>query len=187
MLKLVAPPSRPRRPHPVRRLGADLHRHRDSAWRPRLGHSAEHRHARERWPRCGSTSGSTGPRIVRFFQWLFGALHGDFGKSLANGRDVLDGDRAALRQYDVPGRLRGDRRRAVGDRPRPFGGDPAGRRLRPARQSRHADDDLRAGIFSRLSPHQIRRGRSRLVSFAGERHAGHERSAIGSTMRFCRC
>src|SRR6202044_1472070 len=26
---------------------------------------------------------------IRFFQWLFGALHGDFGKSLANGRDVL--------------------------------------------------------------------------------------------------
>jgi peptide/nickel transport system permease protein len=29
------------------------------------------------------------PAYVRFFAWLFGALHGDFGKSLANGRDVL--------------------------------------------------------------------------------------------------
>ena len=29
------------------------------------------------------------PAYVRFFEWLFGALHGDFGKSLANGRDVL--------------------------------------------------------------------------------------------------
>ena len=29
------------------------------------------------------------PAYLRFFQWLFGALHGDFGKSLANGRDVL--------------------------------------------------------------------------------------------------
>jgi peptide/nickel transport system permease protein len=31
------------------------------------------------------------PAYIRFFQWLFGAsLHGDFGKSLANGRDVLE-------------------------------------------------------------------------------------------------
>jgi peptide/nickel transport system permease protein len=29
------------------------------------------------------------PAILRFFDWLFGALHGDFGHSLANGRDVL--------------------------------------------------------------------------------------------------
>ena len=29
------------------------------------------------------------PAYVRFFAWLFGALHGDFGHSLANGRDVL--------------------------------------------------------------------------------------------------
>ena len=29
------------------------------------------------------------PAIVRFAEWLFGALHGDFGRSLANGRDVL--------------------------------------------------------------------------------------------------
>ena len=29
------------------------------------------------------------PAYLRFFQWLFAALHGDFGKSLANGRDVL--------------------------------------------------------------------------------------------------
>ena len=29
------------------------------------------------------------PAYLRFFEWLFGALHGDFGKSLANGRDVL--------------------------------------------------------------------------------------------------
>jgi peptide/nickel transport system permease protein len=29
------------------------------------------------------------PAIVRFLEWLFGALHGDFGHSLANGRDVL--------------------------------------------------------------------------------------------------
>ncbi len=27
--------------------------------------------------------------VLRFFDWLFGALHGDFGHSLANGRDVL--------------------------------------------------------------------------------------------------
>ena len=37
------------------------------------------------------------PAYLRYFHWLFGALHGDFGKSLANGRDVVDGDRAALR------------------------------------------------------------------------------------------
>jgi len=30
------------------------------------------------------------PAIVRFFEWLFGALHGDLGHSLANGRDVLE-------------------------------------------------------------------------------------------------
>ena len=30
------------------------------------------------------------PAIVRYFEWLFGALRGDFGHSLANGRDVLD-------------------------------------------------------------------------------------------------
>ena len=29
------------------------------------------------------------PAILRFFDWLFGVLHGDFGHSLANGRDVL--------------------------------------------------------------------------------------------------
>lgn len=29
------------------------------------------------------------PAYIRFFQWLFGALRGDFGTSLANGRDVL--------------------------------------------------------------------------------------------------
>ena len=29
------------------------------------------------------------PAYIRFFQWLFAVLHGDFGKSLANGRDVL--------------------------------------------------------------------------------------------------
>jgi peptide/nickel transport system permease protein len=29
------------------------------------------------------------PAIVRFFDWLFHALRGDFGVSLANGRDVL--------------------------------------------------------------------------------------------------
>lgn len=29
------------------------------------------------------------PAYIRFFAWLFGALHGDFGHSLANGRDVL--------------------------------------------------------------------------------------------------
>jgi peptide/nickel transport system permease protein len=29
------------------------------------------------------------PAILRYFDWLFGALHGDFGHSLANGRDVL--------------------------------------------------------------------------------------------------
>lgn len=30
------------------------------------------------------------PAIVRYFEWLFGALRGDFGHSLANGRDILD-------------------------------------------------------------------------------------------------
>src|SRR5579871_2257029 len=29
------------------------------------------------------------PAYIRLFQWLFGALRGDFGTSLANGRDVL--------------------------------------------------------------------------------------------------
>jgi peptide/nickel transport system permease protein len=29
------------------------------------------------------------PAYIRFFEWLFGALRGDFGHSLANGRDVL--------------------------------------------------------------------------------------------------
>ena len=30
------------------------------------------------------------PAILRFGEWLFGALRGDFGHSLANGRDVLE-------------------------------------------------------------------------------------------------
>jgi peptide/nickel transport system permease protein len=30
------------------------------------------------------------PAIVRYLQWLVGALHGNFGHSLANGRDVLE-------------------------------------------------------------------------------------------------
>ena len=29
------------------------------------------------------------PASVRFFEWLFGVLHGDFGHSLANGQDVI--------------------------------------------------------------------------------------------------
>ena len=53
------------------------------------------------------------PAIVRYAEWLFGALRGDFGHSLANGRDVLTRDRAALRQHDVPRRLRGARRDAA--------------------------------------------------------------------------
>ncbi|RBP03291.1 peptide/nickel transport system permease protein [Roseiarcus fermentans] len=30
------------------------------------------------------------PAILRYVEWLFGALRGDFGHSLANGRDVLE-------------------------------------------------------------------------------------------------
>src|ERR1700723_3647720 len=30
------------------------------------------------------------PAYIRFFPWLFGALHGDFGKALAKGRDFLE-------------------------------------------------------------------------------------------------
>ena len=103
------------------------------------------------------------PAIVRFVEWLFGALRGDFGQSLANGRDVLEeiaprfGNTMFLAAYAavvaVP--------LAVGLGL--AGGDPAGRRLRSARQCRDLDDDLGAGIFPRLSPDQIRRGRSRLV------------------------
>ena len=99
------------------------------------------------------------PAILRFFDWLFGALRGDFGHSLANGRDVLTeiaprfANTMFLAAYAavvaVP--LAVGLGRA--------GGDPAGRRVRPAGQSRHADDDFRAGIFPRLYPHQIRRGR----------------------------
>ena len=40
-------------------------------------------------------------------------------------------------------------RRAAGGRPRPPGGDPAGRHLRPAGQHPDADGDLRAGILRR--------------------------------------
>ena len=29
------------------------------------------------------------PAYIRYFAWLFGALHGDFGKSLTNQRDIL--------------------------------------------------------------------------------------------------
>ena len=35
------------------------------------------------------------PAIVRYGEWLFGALRGDFGHSLANGRDVLTRSRRA--------------------------------------------------------------------------------------------
>ena len=40
--------------------------------------------------------GLNDPAWVRYFHWLFGALHGDFGKSLANGQDVA---------ADISGRL----------------------------------------------------------------------------------
>jgi peptide/nickel transport system permease protein len=30
------------------------------------------------------------PAYIRYFQWLFGVLHGDFGKSLTNGRVITD-------------------------------------------------------------------------------------------------
>jgi peptide/nickel transport system permease protein len=40
--------------------------------------------------------GLNDPAWVRYFHWLFAALHGDFGKSLANGQDVAS---------DIAGRL----------------------------------------------------------------------------------
>lgn len=40
--------------------------------------------------------GLNDPAYVRYFHWLFAALHGDFGKSLANGQDVAS---------DIAGRL----------------------------------------------------------------------------------
>ena len=40
--------------------------------------------------------GLNDPAWVRYFHWLFGALNGDFGKSLANGQDVA---------ADISGRL----------------------------------------------------------------------------------
>ena len=113
------------------------------------------------------------PAIVRFFDWLFGALHGDFGHSLANGRDVLTeiaprfANTMFLAAYAaivaVP--------LAVG-----LGVLAAIRQggcVRPTDQSHHADDDFGAGILPRLSPHQICRRRSRLVSLARQRYAGH--------------
>ena len=111
------------------------------------------------------------PAILRFFDWLFGALHGDFGHSLANGRDVLTeiaprfANTMFLAAYAavvaVPlaiglGLLAAIRQGGVFDR--------LVNRL-------HPDDDLGAGIFPRLSPHQICRGRSRLVSLARQRDA----------------
>ena len=126
------------------------------------------------------------PAIVRYFEWLFGALHGDFGHSLANGRDVLRRSRRASptrcswRPTRRSSRCRS--RSASG-----CGGDPAGRRLRPAGQCGDPDDDLGAGIFPRLSPDQICRGRSRLVSLARQRLVRTRRSSTGSTMRSCRC
>ncbi|MDE3079673.1 MAG: ABC transporter permease, partial [Paracoccaceae bacterium] len=40
--------------------------------------------------------GLNDPAYLRYFHWLFAALHGDFGKSLANGQDVAG---------DIAGRL----------------------------------------------------------------------------------
>ena len=127
------------------------------------------------------------PAILRFFDWLFGALHGDFGHSLANGRDVLTeiaprfANTMFLAAYAaivaVP--LAVGLGRA--------GGDPARRMVRPTDQSHHVDDDFRARILPRLCPHQICRGGSRLVSLARQRVRRTWVSAIVSTMRSCRC
>ena len=98
----------------------------------------------------------------------------------------FDRDRAALRQHDVPCGLCGGGRGAARHRPRSDGCDPAGRNIRPARQCPDADDDFGAGIFSRLYADQIFRGRSRLVSVAGERLLD-TRSSTGSISPSCRC
>ena len=124
------------------------------------------------------------PAYIRFFEWLFGALHGDFGKSLANGRDVLDEIAPRLRQHDVPGGLCGASspcRWRSGSASWPRSGRAA---LRPACERRDADDDLGAGILPRLSPDQICRGRTRLVPFARERLLRHARSSSGFMITF---
>ena len=127
------------------------------------------------------------PAILRFFDWLSARVARRFRPFADQRPRRADGDRAALRQHDVPRGLCGGRRGAARDRSRAAGGDPAGRRLRSSGQCRHADDDLGAGIFPRVSPHQICRGRTRLVSFARQRHAGIELLAIVSTIVSCRC
>ena len=186
MLKSRASTARPRRPDPVRRVGSHFHRHGDSARRSRLGDSAKFRHPGEPGqaaprPRPGSAGD------LEIFRLAVRRAARRFRPFARQWPRRADGNRAALRQYDVSCRLRGGRRRAAGDRPWAARGDPAGRRVRPAGQPLHPDDNLGAGIFPRLSPHQICRGRPRLVSLARQRDAGARASSTASTMRSCRC
>ena len=185
MLESRAPAARARRLDPVRRVRAHLHRHRDLAGRSRLGDPAKFRHAGE--PRQAAPG--PGPRPARDPEILRLAVRSAAWRFRPFARQRprrADGNRAALRQYDVSRRLRGGRRGAAGDRPWAARGDPAGRRLRPAGQSLHADDNLGAGIFPRLSAHQIRRGRPWLVPFARQRDAGHEFLRSPLLSRSCR-
>ena len=59
------------------------------------------------------------PAYIRYFQWLFGVLHGDLGKSLANGQDMASEIARAAGQHAVPRRHGGGDRGAAGDHPRP--------------------------------------------------------------------
>ena len=127
------------------------------------------------------------PAYLRFFQWLFGALHGDFGKSLANNRDVLT---------EIAPRFANTMFLAV------YAAIVAvplaiGLGLMAAIRQGSVFDRLVNIVtlmtisvpeyFPRLSPHQICRRRSRLVSLARERLVGHPLSRSPLLSRSCRC
>ena len=80
------------------------------------------------------------PAVLRYFIWLGGVLHGDFGASLTNKQNIVRGARAALQEHAVPRRLRGA--------PRAAAGQSASASCRPS--GRAADDRL-ANIVALLA------------------------------------
>ena len=82
------------------------------------------------------------PAPVRYFDWLGGAVTGDFGVSLVTGERVSSAIGDAVRQHAVPGLLCRRDRGAVRDHPRRHRRAAAQLDLRPGRQRADADLDL---------------------------------------------
>ena len=95
--------------------------------------------------------GLNDPAWLRYAHWLWGILHGDFGTAQSSGLDIATSISTRLKNTMFLACMRGDRRGAAGDHPRPDC------RALPQRLRRQADLgpgaglDLVPGVLHRLS------------------------------------